>query len=78
MNDLPERQPLSRSPLYEGRCPYPALYQYPWAGQIMRCCQRHASAMATLAQAIGASMHMETLDVPSACTHPDDLDRENA
>ena len=58
------------------RCKNPAMFQYPWAGKIMRGCEYHANSMATLAHFMGTPMQVEKV-LPTDCDHPNDLEEEN-
>ncbi len=57
------------------RCQNQAIYQYAWAGKIMRGCEQHANSMNTLAHFMGTPFQVETI-LPTTCDHPNDLEDE--
>lgn len=58
----------------KNKCPYKAIYVYPWAGEIRKACELHAKAMSVLAKAIGYPMQVQLIKSKDMCSHVDDLD----
>lgn len=55
------------------KCPNDALYQYPWAGKIIKACKVHTNAMVILGKHMGGSIQAQAI-MPTKCEHKNDLD----
>ena len=57
----------------EDKCPIPAQFQLPWAGQIKKACIYHANALCKISEAIASPIHAETYSGTEPCFGANDL-----
>lgn len=56
------------------RCPSKAEYVYPWAGKLMKGCEKHSKAMNVLASFMGSPIEFQKINTDERCQYLNDLE----
>lgn len=60
----------------EMKCKNRVVYQYAWAGQIKKCCEKHLRQIQTVAQVIGMPIVFQKIKSKEFCPNIDEESNE--